>query len=187
MQNSIFRRSYTMKNLVPILLLLTCISCSEKIRVYTDKDPNRDMRTFTSFQWEPVKDIETGKNPVYYNELNDKRIKTEVNSQLQNRGYELIEGEFQLIVHYHIVVSNETVSRDMTDYYHGERWLQADREPHTFREGTLIIDLMDAKTNALIWRGYAVSILDGRQPDVAGTKIREAITKIFLLFPHADN
>ena len=111
-----------MKYFFVLYLSLATISCSEKIRVYTDMDSSRDIRTFTSYQWEQVKDVETGHNPIYYNELNDKRIKTEVNAQLKNKGYELIDGETQLIVHYHIVITNETAYRDMTNYYHGARW-----------------------------------------------------------------
>lgn len=175
-----------MKYFVLLYLSLLIISCSEKIRVYTDMDSSRDVRTFTSYQWEQVKDVETGNNPIYYNELNDKRIKTEVNAQLKNKGYELIDGETQLIVHYHIVITNETAYRDMTSYYHGARWTQNDREAYTLREGTLIIDFMDAKTNELVWRGYAISVLDEFRPDLAEAKFREAITKIFQEFPHAN-
>ncbi|WP_276370209.1 DUF4136 domain-containing protein [Chryseolinea sp. H1M3-3] len=175
------------KNILNLLLLLILASCSEKIRVYTDTDSTRDIRTFSAYRWDEVKNLETANNPIYYNELNDKRIKTAVNNELQNRGYKLEDGESQLIAHYHIVINSETVSRDMTTFYHGARWLETDRNSYTLREGTLIVDLMDSKTNDLIWRGYAISVLDEFRPDLSEKMIQEAITKIFLKFPQSGN
>lgn len=174
------------KNLIPILVLLAFASCSEKIRVYTDKDASRDIRAFATYKWDEIKNIETANNPLYYNELNDKRIKKEVNAQLQNRGYKLADGEAELIAHYHIVIKDETVYRDMTTFYHGARWLESDRSAYTLREGTLIIDLMEAKTEELIWRGYAISILDEYRPDISEEMLNEAIIKIFREFPHTN-
>jgi hypothetical protein len=174
------------KNLIPILLLMVFGSCSERIRVYTDKDATRDIRLFSTYQWDEIKNLEAANNPIYYNELNDKRIKMEVNTQLQSHGYKLLEGEAELTAHYHIVVNTETVSRDMTNFYHGARWLETDRAAYTLREGTLIIDLMDAKNGELIWRGYAISVLDEFRPDISEKVMEEAITKIFLEFPRAN-
>jgi hypothetical protein len=174
------------KNLVPILLLLVFGSCSEKIRVYTDKDAMRDIRLFSTYAWDEIKNLETANNPIYYNELNDKRIRSEVNTQLQKRGYKLQEEGAELLAHYHIVINSETISRDMTNFYHGARWLETDRTTYTLREGTLIIDLMDAETGELIWRGYAISVLDEFRPDISEQMIQEAITKIFVEFPHAN-
>lgn len=173
-----------MKKLAPLLLLILA-SCSERIRVYTDKDATRDVRTFATYRWEEIKNLETANNPVYYNELNDKRIKQDVNSQLQNRGYRFEEADSQLVVHYHIVINDETVSRDVTGFYHGARWLEVDRNTYTLREGTIIIDLMDGNTNELVWRGYAISVLDEYRPDMSAEMIREAIVKIFEDFPYS--
>jgi hypothetical protein len=97
-----------------------------------------------------------------------------------------VDSEAELIAHYHIVIKDETVYRDMTTFYHGARWLESDRSAYTLREGTLIIDLMEAKTEELIWRGYAISILDEYRPDISEEMLNEAITKIFREFPHAN-
>ena len=174
-----------MKKYIPLLFILVFASCSERIRVYIDKDATRDVSLFSSYSWDEAKNLEMANNPLYYNELNDKRIKLEVNNQLQNRGYRFEASDSQLLVHYHIVVSSETVSRDMTEFYHGARWLEVDRNTYTLREGTLIIDLMDSKTNELVWRGYAISVLDEYRPQISEETIYEAIAKIFQNFSHA--
>jgi|SRR5688572_32340235 len=172
-----------MKNILYILLVSLLFSCSEKIRVYTDKDSSRDIQRFSTYAWGTIKNLETDNNPIFYNELNDKRIKAEVNNQLQAKGYNLRDENPQLVVHYHIVIKNEIVQRDMSNFYHGARWIEADRNSYSSQEGTLIIDLMDATTDELIWRGYAVSVLDEYRPDIAEETLRKAIVKIFSEFP----
>lgn len=176
-----------MKNIASILLVFLSFSCSEKIRVYTDKDSSRDLQSFSTYNWATIKNLETDNNPIFYNELNDKRIKEEVNSQLQAKGYNLQEENPQLVVHYHIVIKNEIVQRDMANFYHGARWIEADRSSYSFQEGTLMIDLMDAATDELIWRGYAVSVLNEYRPDISAETLREGIIKIFAKFPPSSN
>ena len=47
----------------------------------------------------------------------------------------------------------------------------------------MIIDLMDTKTNNLVWRGWAVNFLDEDKPDQIEDQIKVAVGKIFEKFP----
>jgi hypothetical protein len=59
---------------------------------------------------------------------------------------------------------------------------------YSYREGTLILDLMDSKTNNLIWRGWAVSPLDSSyKPEEIDKLIKKAVAKIFNKFPKTRN
>jgi Domain of unknown function (DUF4136) len=58
---------------------------------------------------------------------------------------------------------------------------------YQYREGTLIIDLMDAKNNNLIWRGWGTSVLNSNDIDLTEAEISEAVYKILKEFPPTKN
>jgi hypothetical protein len=58
------------------------------------------------------------------------------------------------------------------------------KQIYPYREGTLIIDLMDANNKTLVWRGWATSAIEeavSRNPEQS---IRKAVERIFKLFPY---
>jgi Domain of unknown function (DUF4136) len=168
------------------LLLLVAASCGPAIRVRTDYDPDFDLWQYKTFDWALKKNIEAGKNPLYYNELNDKRIKTAVKEQLSSRGYSYSEDKPDLIIHYHIAVDDKSiVVPESYGYKYGPYYDRMRTSVYAYREGTLILDLMDSKNNNLIWRGWAVSILDDGtyEPEEIDKLIRAAVSKVFKEFP----
>jgi hypothetical protein len=54
---------------------------------------------------------------------------------------------------------------------------------HRYEEGSLIFDVMDLKSNSLIWRGYASEILVAENTPLTEENIKEAVKKIFAKFP----
>ena len=174
-----------MNKLSIVALLLLCWACGPKLRVQSDYDPAYNLKNYTTFNWEPKINIEAGNNPLYYNELNDKRIKGAVLQQLTGRGYSFDEGTSDLVVHYHIIIDDQTVIvTDPPGYEYGPYWLRMETNVRQYQEGTLIVDVMDAKTNNLIWRGWATSVIDMHySADDAEALIKKAVDKIFKKFP----
>ena len=171
------------KILVAGLLILA--GCSPQIRVYTDTDPDYDLWTYRTFEWSEKTNIEANKNPLHYNELNDKRIKSAVSKELQDRGYQLMSEKPDLMLHYHIVVDDQmVVETEPFGYSYSPYWMRMRTNMYAYREGTLIIDLMDSQTKNLIWRGWAVAPIDGvYTPERTEELINLAVTKIFRKFP----
>jgi hypothetical protein len=68
-------------------------------------------------------------------------------------------------------------------YYYGYRgyWGGPHLDVHQYQEGTLVIDLIDAQTKELFWRGWASQVVD--QTDDPTRKINEAVAKILANFP----
>jgi|GEM_PF-2218374 len=158
------------------------VSCASDIYVVTDYDKEHDIKTYSDYQWAETKNIEGNHNPIYYNELNDKRIKAAVNKKLVEKGFhESIQGA-ELILHYHIVVSDMVAYRENTIFNHDATWLRPDFAYYKYNEGTLIIDIMDL-SNCLVWRGCATQILDNLNPELSEVKINQSISKIFARFP----
>jgi hypothetical protein len=154
------------------------------MKVYSDFDHDISLSKYKTFGWPDNRKLEANNNPLYYNELNDKRIRNEVALQLKNKGYTYAELNPDLKMHYHIVVENwATINPDPFGYAYDSYWLNRNVNRYEYREGTLIIDLMDPKTNTLIWRGWAVNFNDEKRPDQMEHQIKEATQKIFQKFP----
>jgi hypothetical protein len=169
--------------------LLLVVACSPEITVHTDYDPDYDLWTFKTFDWGKKIDIEQGKNPFHYNELNDKRIKSAVANELTSRGYKLTEVNPDLTIHYHIVVDDKSIVTAAPDgHNYSSYWKELETNLYSYREGTLIVDLMDSKTNNLVWRGWAVSALESSyKPEEIEKLINRAVAKIFRELPKTRN
>ena len=186
---SIHYKTSKMKQILFGFSALVLTTCSPEIQVHTDFDPDYDLWTYKTFDWGQKVDIEEGKNPFHYNELNDKRIKSAVQDQLANRGYLLTENQPELILHYHIIVEDKsTLVTEPNDYNYSSYWMRMETSIYSYREGTLILDLMDSKTNNLIWRGWAVAPLNSSyKPAEIEKLINITVARIFKKFPKTRN
>jgi len=171
-----------------ILVLLVVDGCAPSMRVYTDFDREYNIRNYPTYTWAEDIELEVKNNPLYYNELTDKRIKNAVNDQLNVKGYRLTTESPDLILHYHIVVEDRTEIQSDPYGYYGPYWMRTRTYSYQYKLGTLIIDFMDAQNKNLIWRGWAVSVLDQDfNPDKNEVRIRTAVTDILEKLPPANN
>jgi len=170
-----------MKKILFVLGLAAVTACSDQITVRTDYDRAFNISDYPSFAWMDKEGIEARNNPLYYNELNDKRIRDAVLAQLNAKGYTFTAEKPRLKVHYHIVIEDKTQIRSDT---YSPYWIKSERDVYTYREGTLIIDLMDAETNALLWRGWAISALSDTD-QMSDELIHDAVAKIIAKLPQA--
>lgn len=166
------------------VFVLLFVQCAPQLRVYSDHDPDYQIGNFSTFNWGGKESIEVDRNLLYYSQLNDKRIKAAVSHELSDRGYQLSKNDPNMLLHYHIIVSDQSViTPDPYGYFYGPYWLHIHANVCTYEEGTLIIDIMDPKTNNLIWRGWATAALDEVDPENTQEMIGRAVSRIFQKFP----
>lgn len=174
-----------MKGIIVVAAFSIMVGCSPEIRIFSDHDPEYDLGKYITFNFAENKNIESDHNPLYYNGLNDKRIKSAVKEQLISKGYDFTDERSELIVHYHIIVDDQTiVTTDPHEYLYSPYWMYLRTSIQQYREGTLIIDVMEAKSNGLIWRGWAVSALKVvYTPEEVERLIHVTVARIFKKFP----
>jgi hypothetical protein len=168
------------------LLLLPWLvaSCGTSSQVFSDYDKSAYMTEYKTFGWSTPLSIEARNNPLYYNELNNKRINNAVAVQLESRNYKYSEDP-DILMHYHIIIEDKTVMRtDPYGYYYGPYWMRSEVSVYEYQEGTLIIDLMDAHTNNLVWRGWITNFLKNRDPEKMEESINTAVRMIFAQYPY---
>jgi hypothetical protein len=179
-----FIKNYFMKkSFLTATLFILLTACGPSVRVFYDRDENANVANYKTYSWLNEKAIEAkGLNPLYYNELTDQRIKNAVNREMQAKGFVLVENKGELELHYHIIVENKTSeTTEPYNYTYTPYWRKV--SIYHYREGTLIIDIMDRQKNTLVWRGYATGVITYQTTAKPEEAINYAVTKIFKSFP----
>lgn len=169
---------------------LTVSGCAS-FQVDSDFDPEADFAQYDTFTWLPrVPDTD---NPIKSDDLLYKRIERAVNNNLAAKGMRIVDNEADasLLVTEHIGIEQK-LRVNTTNYgygyghwgYYGGGYQQT--QVDQYEEGTLMIDLIDAKTKQLVWRGTAQSRLQHlKTPEERNKRIREAVDAILEGYPPA--
>jgi hypothetical protein len=181
------------------LLVLGLASCST-LQTSTNYDLNavQELNSFRTYAWLPMKQ---GSDPRIYNSIIQARVQQAVDNELQARGYRKVEPgqnpDFKVGWHGAI---DERVGVDIINNYYGYAWdpwydpfygpvaYGGAGVPETvvreYREGTLILDVVDGDSNKLVWRGTAQAELSERMDaDKSQKLINGAVDKMLAKFP----
>ncbi|WP_394696327.1 DUF4136 domain-containing protein [Pseudoxanthomonas japonensis] len=172
--------------------VLLLASCATGPRVTSDVDPSANFGQYRSFAFYSPLAIE-GQG---YATLTSGRTKDAARRQMESRGYVYDETSPDLWVNLNAYMQEKTdvVSTPEVDYdyyysYRARRYVSVpywrDRtDVYKYTEGTLNVDLVDAKQNRLVWTGVAVGRVGRTKPEERGAKIDAAVAEIFLRYPY---
>jgi hypothetical protein len=189
-----------MKTLLHVSLLCLTVwlgGCASS-RVVVDKDPAADLSKYRTFQFTDVdshKDVR--ENPLYHSSLIDRNIHAHIAAELMARGMEETDTAADMLVAYHTYTERKRSS--INEYYPmmygGWYWRfrpwgmypypYAARQTYSYTEGTLIIDLIDARTKLLVWRGSVAGVVD--DPAELQRQVKQAVDLIFKKYPVPAN
>ncbi|MEM7018849.1 MAG: DUF4136 domain-containing protein [Pseudomonadota bacterium] len=165
------------------LALLLLGGCSTAPNVVTDFDREADFGRYQTFGF-VEKSGETVEEQIVT--LTEKRIRNEISQILQQRGYQASANP-DMLVNFRITTrTKQYASPAYAGYYSRFRFYPyhygsiAVRE---YKEGTIVIDLVDAAQKQLIWQG-AVSGKVTRDAAQAEANTREAVRTIMQQYPH---
>lgn len=170
-----------------LALLAGCSSLS----VNYDFDSHADFAKYHTFGWMDKTLPEGAAVDAQQAELNsnllDRRIRSAVESQLEARGIRPAVDKPDMLVTYYVGVQDKIQVSDYGYHYSPYYWGYGGRQidVYQYQEGTLIIDLVDAETKDLVWRGSGTKVLDGsaRNPDQAQERINDIVAKIMASYP----
>jgi hypothetical protein len=154
--------------------------------IESDHDPKIDFSKYRSFEFLAEPEA-TSDNPVVGGALIRNRIWDAVKRELGAKGLTFEEsGGADLLVAYHVDVQ-EKVDVSTHGYHYG-RWgggFYGDSvDTYRYNEGRLVLDLIDAGTRDLVWRGMATTIVgSGTDPEKSTATINEAVAKILAQYP----
>jgi len=166
-----------------VLSLLAFLGCSS-ITVSSDYDGSTDFSELKTFAWmlnSPKGEFDLGvANPLIRG-----RIQDAIATELAAKGYmEIIDGASDFYVTYHARAQEKIEVQPMPGPLIRPAWGMGYVDVYQYEEGTLIIDLIHAKKQHLIWRGIAKGAVDWRTShDQRSKLIDEAIHKVLAQFP----
>ena len=147
--------------------------------VSVDFEKTADFSKYKTFQWK--------EGTVLPNPLMQDRLKAAVEKELQAKGVVPASDSPHLIVMTHGRLDTRT-SVDTTSFgyggYYGWGGGMATSST-TVREipvGTILVDLVDAGTNKLVWRGTGTDVVSDK-PEKNEAKINKLIPKMFKSYP----
>lgn len=146
---------------------------------FTQRDV--DVAAYRAFAWERLDTSVPGDPRLDNNVFFHDYVRDAVERELLTRGYEHTSLRPDLYVHYHATAHQRVLVGDQGT--RNERCRDCTAE--VFDEGTLLIDLTDARTGALVWRGIAQSGLTAVVNDQARMEVTidRVVTRIFTKLP----
>lgn len=153
--------------------------------------------SYHSFYWQPVTHQGPVKNPVLDSDILDQRVRTATVRTLLNHGYSQAPDASQA----DFLVTYQTASEQQLRSNSGFRfgfgigrpfWAPYDPfwsaafyprpyDIESYQEGHLIIDIIDAQTHKLVWRGWTSAIV--RPSNYSDEAVNEMVNEILSRFP----
>lgn len=167
---------------LPALFLLAA-GCSS-ISTSADYDTTTDFSKYRTWTW-----FEGPRPGGAIDGLTEKRIRTSLEAELPGRGLSKVAEGADLLVNYHMSVTQRIDVIPTTAYYgygwgHGYYGAAYGSEVRVYDEGTLLIDLIEAKTKTLVWRGTARgTVYRDTTPEERELRIRDAVTQTLAQYP----
>lgn len=145
-----------------------------------------DFARYHTYDWGPADSLPTGDARLDGNPFFRDHFQGAVDKRLPSRGLTRGEGRPDLYLHYHASIT-EAIDVDRIDREHGYCYTD-DCQAGTiaYEADTLILDFVDARTNRVVWRGWAQDDASGilKNPESMQRKIDEAVTRMLDRLPH---
>ena len=175
---------------LPVLALLFLSSCVS-VRVVSDYDKEANFNTYNTYAF-----YKTGIDKAHISDLDKKRILKAIDAEMSSRG--LVKAQDP-----DLLISIFTKEREQVDVYnnywggyygwgwspyyyggYGPGWGWYGPSVSTSTQGSLYIDLIDAKNKELVWQGKGVGTLNNtKKIEKKEERIREFVTKILQQYP----
>lgn len=163
--------------LLSLLGVLVLASCSS-VYVNTDYDKKANFSNYKTYAF-----LKSGIDKAEISDLDKKRILYAIDDAMAAKGFSKSENP-------DILISIFTKERERVDMYQSwgfsygwnPWWGMNYNRPVTTTEGTLLIDVLDAKSKELIWQGKGSGYLT-QNVDKKDARIQEFVTKILEKYP----
>jgi hypothetical protein len=168
--------------LIGMMFLFAAKSSAQQVK--TDYDRAVNFGQYKTYSWAQVKTKDA---------LDVDRIKNAVNAALTAKGWTQVDSDSDVsIVAIEITRNQQTLNTFYDGFGGGWGWRrfggggfgEATTTTETYKVGTLVVDLFDAKTKQLIWRGASSDTLSNNS-DKNIKNLDKGVNKMFRHFPPA--
>ena len=160
-----------------LIILITLSSCSS-VMVNADYDKKVSFTNYKSYAY-----LKSGIDKAEISDLDKKRILNSIDEVMQSKGFSKSENP-------DVLISIFTKERERVDVYQNygfgwgwnPYWGMGYSNVTTTPEGTLFIDIIDAKSKELVWQGEGSGYLT-KNTEKKEARIKEFVSKILEQYP----
>ena len=166
------------------LFLVAMVASAFAQEVKSDFDHQADFSQYKTYSWQEIKT----KDPLW-----DSRIKSAVDAQLTAKGWTQVDSGGDVAI---VAIATTHTERTLQTFYDGMgggwRWRgfggmgEATTTEQDYKEGTLLVDMYDAKTKQLIWRSSAEDTLSNNA-EKNEKNLDKGVAKMFKKFPPQES
>jgi hypothetical protein len=176
-------------NSIFVLTLIVLAAGCSSISIQHDYDPSTDFTVYRTYAWikQPVNVSGNARQAEGENSLVGKRIMNSVDGEMAKKGLRMADDPQLLVVYYTGVQDKVQVTDWGYGYgpYGGWGYGGGGTDVYSYQEGTLIVDLVDAQSKQLVWRGTAQGVLSETtpSPEQMQKKIDDVVGRMFEKYP----
>jgi hypothetical protein len=181
----------TVRFAIAFLGLVLLAACT-RAQIKYDYDARANYASFKTFDWMAAPKRVKEKAGDGGNSIMDRRVKAAIERELTAKGFK-VEGSADpdFLVTYYPVYRDRAYSTTTHmgmgwGYrpYWGTRVGMSVSQVNTYREGTIVVEIVDFKSNQLIWHGAAVGALTGLEtPEDAEETVTREVRRLLEGFP----
>ncbi|HLO68845.1 MAG TPA: DUF4136 domain-containing protein [Holophaga sp.] len=179
-------------NLIAPLALVALAGCAPYTIRY-DYDSHAPYASYKTYGWYARSAKAAGKSDGVKNPIMDRRVRSAVERELAAKGLRMLkdgEGEPDVLLTYYPAWRQGTVYTTTT-LGHYNPWRpwgygvgSSFTEARTFREGSIILEIVDNKSNQLVWQAVGEGALTGLDdPEDAEQQVSKAVKEMLSRFP----
>jgi len=169
----------------------TMVACAPAVTVRYDYDSKVNVRQFATYRIEA--DRQRNADPIVGSNLNQRRIADALDQSLKGRGYKPVEsGEADLIVRFFTDSRDkQQIQSNNTMGPYGFGWgggfgMGNQVYSRQYEENRVVVNVYDARTNDIIWQGWATGQLNTRKKErERDAAFRETVVSIMKNFPES--
>jgi hypothetical protein len=183
------------KAVVAIAVILLVGGCATSARIQTMQAPGADLTSYERFAFvDPL-----GTDRAGYASLISRQLIFSTRRELEELGLSFTEDAAQadLLVNFHAHLDERIRTREVPDPYMGPTFWDyrygfytpwpaystTRTEIDQVTEGTLVVDLIDARQNQMVWEGTARNTVTERTRRNAAELIDQTVERMFQNFP----
>lgn len=176
-----------------ILVTITAVVAAgcATLTVSSHIERNVNFADYATYDWGPPDNPPVGDPRLDNNEFFRDYLEGAIEKRLAARGFErvLTGVEPDLRVHYHASVNQKVDIYEADAPYGYCQGGNCEARVVDFEQGTLVVDIIDAKTSKLLWRGWAQDVMNGVIDNQARLEkqVDEGVSKMMLLLPRGGN
>jgi hypothetical protein len=174
-----------MRRLLITLTLAGLVAGCATMNVSSHIERNISFSEYVTYDWGPPDNLPVGDPRLDNNPFFNDYLQGAIERKMAAKGYErAVTGEPDLLIHYHASV-NQKVDVYGVDRSYGYCYENCEPQYSDYEQGTLIIDMVDSKTNKVVWRGWAQDSMNGiiDHQDRLEQQVNESVTKMMMQLP----